>query len=72
MVSCAFYAAALYPGLLIPKLWSSFCLLASSSFVGVFFLGLFLITLGLFFGETFFFGEADRLGPDLLPEAGFL
>jgi hypothetical protein len=39
--------------------------------VGVFFLGLFLIALGLFFGETFFFGEADLLGPALFPEAGF-
>jgi hypothetical protein len=71
MLSCAFCAAALMLGLLIPKLWSSFCFLSRSSFVGVFFLGLFLIALGLFFGETFFFGEADLLGPALFPEAGF-
>ena len=72
MLSCAFCAAALMlGGLLIPMLWSSFCLLSSSSFVGVFFLGLFLIAPGLFLGETFFFGEADLFGPALFPEAGF-
>ena len=71
MLSCAFCAAALMLGLLIPMLWSSFCFLSSSSFVGVFFLGLFLIAPGLFLGEAFFFGEADLFGAALFPEAGF-
>jgi hypothetical protein len=47
---------------LIPKLYISLSVL----------LGLFLIAPGLFLGETFFLGEADLFGPDLLPEEGFL